>query len=754
MKPSRSDARWYFVSGLPEAVTEEDLQQHFIQYGTVLNVSIATNKATGQSRGFAYVEMADTASQDALLQDMHNLGGKAVSVMLTKDSLQGFNTNKVHLGKLPMDMSAEPIREVFSQFGIVLDVHLPKDPRTGERKNFGFVTFGGDEAVAFALAAGRVAINGVEVTISPAAQSRMEMMREAANANWATNAAASWGGFGGGDWGCSGAAWAGPEWGGPCWGGGAWGCGKGAGWDGSAGALMGPGNGARVGDGGQRRRADGTRYFLPGLPDSVGEYELREHFSRYGVVMDVAIVKEKGTERSRGFGYVTMQDASTREAIISGVHEFEGKPVTVMLTKDSLTGNDVKKVHLSKLTPDVMPDDIRSAFMCFGTVLDVHTPKDPKTGERKNFAFVTFDTQASFDAAIAAGSAIVKGQEVAIRPAAQCRDGGHPPGGPGVPQGPMGAGWDMACAGGKGPYWAWSGGAAGADLWPPSAWGKGGCMASGSCGSGRSQSSTPSDGRGNEGGAKFFVSGLPEWVTEAELQQHFSGFGEVNFTSVVRDKAGERSRGFGYVTLVDSAAQEPVLSTPHIFGDQQISVMLTKESLAGNVKKVHLGNLDTNIPVEAIRAVFSQFGIVLDVHTPKDPATGERRNYGFVSFSTDEAFQTAIAAGAALIGDCEVTIRPAAQSRIEAQQQQQQQMQMQMQMQMQNAAGAGWDPLGAMAVMGGKAAAWGGGCWPGVWEGAAGWGKGGNLWAGDQSGAQIKGNGKWGCGGGLRASPY
>mmetsp|Transcript_125060 Transcript_125060/g.365250 ORF Transcript_125060/g.365250 Transcript_125060/m.365250 type:complete len:761 (+) Transcript_125060:87-2369(+) len=745
---AQADARWYFIPGLPQAVTDTDLRQHFGKYGEVLNASIALDKGTGQSRGFGYVEMADTTSQAAVLQDTHIIGGQAVSVMLTKDSLAGFNTNKVHLGKLPLDLPAEPIREVFSRFGVVMDVHLPKDPRTGERKNFGFVTLGSEEAVTMALSVGQVNVAGHEVSISPAAQSRTEMMREATAGGWA-----------GGPWG--GEAWGGcgPEWG--PWQGAA------CGWAGAKGgcdAWPTPGGGplalqnGQGSDGGAssrgKKKVEGTRYFLPGLPPSVGEYELREHFSRYGVVVDVAIVKEKGTEKSRGFGYVTMQDVTTREAIISAVHEFEGRPVTVMLTKDSLTGTDVKKVHLSRLEADVSTEEIREAMTRFGAVLDVHTPKDPNTGERKNFGFVTYDTQEAFDAAIAASSVTLKGQVVAIRPAAQCREGSwdSPSGGKGADA------WGCWGGGCWGPGGGWGDGSEawyGSDYWGAAGkgpcWGcggkGGGCMASNGCsGAARSQPSTSSDGSAE--GVKYFVAGLPDTVTDDELLRHFSSFGQVMFSSVVKEKHGDRSRGFGYVTLADASSQEALLNTKHVFGNTQISVMLTKESLTGgNVKKVHLGNLNADVTAEAIRGVFSQFGVILDVHTPKEPSTGERKNYGFVSFSTEEAFQAAINVGLARIGDCEVTIRPAAQSRMETH--------------------GSWD---GSAGKGGKAWGgwdswedpgwdpWSGGKGGGMWDAkgygkAGGWGYGGGSWGG-KGGMWGKGydkgcgkGGKWGCSG-------
>jgi cold-inducible RNA-binding protein len=47
-----------FVGNLPFTTTENDLQDHFAQAGSVVAINIMQDRATGRSRGFAFVEMA------------------------------------------------------------------------------------------------------------------------------------------------------------------------------------------------------------------------------------------------------------------------------------------------------------------------------------------------------------------------------------------------------------------------------------------------------------------------------------------------------------------------------------------------------------------------------------------------------------------------------------------------------------------------------------------------------------------------
>jgi RNA recognition motif-containing protein len=50
-----------YVGNLPFSTTTTDLEQLFGQYGTVTKAQVITDRETGRSRGFAFVEMSDGA---------------------------------------------------------------------------------------------------------------------------------------------------------------------------------------------------------------------------------------------------------------------------------------------------------------------------------------------------------------------------------------------------------------------------------------------------------------------------------------------------------------------------------------------------------------------------------------------------------------------------------------------------------------------------------------------------------------------
>ena len=71
-----------YVGNLPYQTTESDLQSLFEAAGQVSTITIVRDRATGQARGFAFVEMSDAeGARRAIAElDRHEVGGRSLSV--------------------------------------------------------------------------------------------------------------------------------------------------------------------------------------------------------------------------------------------------------------------------------------------------------------------------------------------------------------------------------------------------------------------------------------------------------------------------------------------------------------------------------------------------------------------------------------------------------------------------------------------------------------------------------------------------
>jgi RNA recognition motif-containing protein len=75
-----------YVGNLPYSATEDSLKKHFTSAGTVTSVKIITDRETGRSKGFGFIEMAsDSEAEKAISQlDGQELDGRAVRVTEAK----------------------------------------------------------------------------------------------------------------------------------------------------------------------------------------------------------------------------------------------------------------------------------------------------------------------------------------------------------------------------------------------------------------------------------------------------------------------------------------------------------------------------------------------------------------------------------------------------------------------------------------------------------------------------------------------
>jgi len=74
--------RKLYVGNLPYSATEQSLREAFAASGTVDAVSVITDRDTGQSKGFAFVEMASDREAQAAMEAMNGktLDGRQIKV--------------------------------------------------------------------------------------------------------------------------------------------------------------------------------------------------------------------------------------------------------------------------------------------------------------------------------------------------------------------------------------------------------------------------------------------------------------------------------------------------------------------------------------------------------------------------------------------------------------------------------------------------------------------------------------------------
>jgi RNA recognition motif-containing protein len=76
-----------YVSNLSFHTTDENLRELFEKFGAVSSAKVITDRESGRSRGFGFVEMSEETEAKAALQGLNNkeVEGRAMSVSVAKE---------------------------------------------------------------------------------------------------------------------------------------------------------------------------------------------------------------------------------------------------------------------------------------------------------------------------------------------------------------------------------------------------------------------------------------------------------------------------------------------------------------------------------------------------------------------------------------------------------------------------------------------------------------------------------------------
>ncbi|KAL2352286.1 hypothetical protein BJ546DRAFT_812505, partial [Cryomyces antarcticus] len=171
-----------FVGSLSWNVDEDWLTREFEEFGEIVGCRVITDRDSGRSKGFGYVEFANAADAAKAKAAKHEqeLDGRPMNVDFSaprdnnkgdfKDKAQG-RANKfgdrqnnppqdtLFVGNVSFEATPDMFSEYFGEYGTITRVSLPTDQETGALKGFGYIGFSSVEEAT----AAHEALNGAEI---------------------------------------------------------------------------------------------------------------------------------------------------------------------------------------------------------------------------------------------------------------------------------------------------------------------------------------------------------------------------------------------------------------------------------------------------------------------------------------------------------------------------------------------------------------------------------------------------------------
>ena len=73
-----------YVGNLPYSVTDADLRETFAQFGDVSTVQLISDRFTGESKGFGFVEMTNNSQADAAIKGLNGSAMKGRNITVNQ----------------------------------------------------------------------------------------------------------------------------------------------------------------------------------------------------------------------------------------------------------------------------------------------------------------------------------------------------------------------------------------------------------------------------------------------------------------------------------------------------------------------------------------------------------------------------------------------------------------------------------------------------------------------------------------------
>ena len=139
--------RILFVGGVAPHISEQALFEHFSQFSDLTKVRIMREKKTRESKGYAYITVADSRSIPLILGLSHEVIGRKLDVQLStprskkKDQRDHDKFRRVYVFNLEPETTDKELFHAFSCFGVVRNAYVVRSQGFEAQKEYGYVHF-------------------------------------------------------------------------------------------------------------------------------------------------------------------------------------------------------------------------------------------------------------------------------------------------------------------------------------------------------------------------------------------------------------------------------------------------------------------------------------------------------------------------------------------------------------------------------------------------------------------------------------
>lgn len=181
------------------------------------------------------------------------------------------------------------------------------------------------------------------------------------------------------------------------------------------------------------------KLFVRGLAWETSSQTLCDAFEEYGEIEEGAVIMDKASGKSRGFGFVTFKHMDSAQRALKDPSKTIDGRITVSNLAVASTGpgqssdQAQRKLYIGGLSYDTANDKLLEVFSKYGEIEEGSVAYDKNTNKSRGFAFVTFKTVEATKRALKEPNKTIDGRTVTVKLAADGqkeKPSSHPAGSP------------------------------------------------------------------------------------------------------------------------------------------------------------------------------------------------------------------------------------------------------------------------------------------------------------------------------------
>ena len=131
------------VNYLPQSMSQEEVLAFFTNYGSVQSCKLIRDKVTGQSLAYAFVNFVKAVDAARAIQALngYHLEGKVIKVSYARPSSNNIKNANLYISELPPSFSQQDLDALFMPYGTIITSRVVTDPGTGMGKGIAFVRY-------------------------------------------------------------------------------------------------------------------------------------------------------------------------------------------------------------------------------------------------------------------------------------------------------------------------------------------------------------------------------------------------------------------------------------------------------------------------------------------------------------------------------------------------------------------------------------------------------------------------------------